>query len=264
MKKTEYLRLKGESGFAAREIADLTERAENQRALIKGLDADSMKKAELIAKVRAGLGTAQDIAEDRLETAVSYRLAEINQQTGTLVTRQTHYNDEQAKILADQKTIREAGADGTCPLCRQKLGSHFGSLDAEFTLKLQEINDKSVSDLERQRKLGKEKTTIESLKPFLSQIRTLSEKLRQKTVYESQLAELEAKRTKKTREHEALTASIASLAYNEEEFNSCERETEKVQKVQLRFIELGKKIGQGIMAKKQFEELTSRITQRNA
>ena len=63
--------------------------------------------------------------------------------------------------------------DGTCPLCRQKLGSHFGNLDAEFTQKLQELADKSVADREKQEKLGKEKTMVESLKPLLGQIRTL-------------------------------------------------------------------------------------------
>ena len=85
-------------------------RAEKQRTLIRGLDADAVKKADLIAEVRAGLGTAQDIAEDRLETAVSFRLAEINTRTGTLDTRQKHYNEEREKILTDQKTIRDAGA----------------------------------------------------------------------------------------------------------------------------------------------------------
>jgi len=262
-KKAEYLRLTGELGFVTREITDLAARAEKQRALIKGLDTDAGKKAELVAQVRAGLGAAQEIAEDRLETAVSYHLAEINQRTGTLATLQKHYKEEREKILADQKTIRDAGADGTCPLCRQKLGSHFGSLDAEFTQKLQELTDKSVADLEKQEKLGKEKTTVESLKPILAQIRSLSEKLRQKPVYESELADLEAKHTKKIHEHKAISSSIAQVAYNEEEFFACERETEKVQKVQLRFIELGKKMGQGIMVKKQFAELTSRITTRN-
>ena len=37
----------------------------------------------------------------------------------------------------------------------------------------------------------------------------------------------------------------------------------EVQKVQLRFIDLGKKIGQGIMVKKQLGELTGRITRRD-
>ncbi len=87
-----------------------------------------------------------------------------------------HYKEEREKILADQKTIRDAGADGTCPLCRQKLGSHFGSLDAEFTQKLQELADKAVADREKQEKLGKEKAMVESLKPLLGQVRTLIRK----------------------------------------------------------------------------------------
>jgi len=261
-KKAEYIRLSAERGFATREMVDLAARAEKQQALITGLDTDAAKKAELIAHVRVGLGIAPDIAEDRLEGSVSYRLAEINQRTGTLATQQTHCKEEREKILADQKTIRDAGADGTCPLCRQKLGSHFGSLDAEFTQKLQELANKSVADLEKQEKLGKEKTSIESLKPFLSKIRTLSEKLRQKPVYESELADLEAQHTKKTHEHQVINATIATLTYNEEEFLACERETAKVQNVQLRFIELGKKIGQGTMVKKHLAELTLRITSR--
>ena len=106
--------------------------------------------------IRAGLG-AGDIAEDRLEGAVSYRLAEINKQSGTLAARLARYQEEREKIAADQKTIRDAGADGVCPLCRQKLGEHFGSIDAEFSAKLQELEDKAVADLARQEKLGKEK-----------------------------------------------------------------------------------------------------------
>ena len=262
-KKAEYFRLTAELGFANREIADLAARADRQRALIKGLDADAEKKAEFIARVRAGLGTAQEIAEDRLEVSVSYRLADINQRTGTLATQQSHYKEEREKILADQETIRNAGANGTCPLCRQKLGSHFGSIDAEFTKKLQELTDKAVADHEKQEKLEKEKTAIESLKPSLGQIRLLSDKLRQKPTWESDLAELEAKREKKVKEHQAITGSIALLNFHDEEYLACERETEKVQKVQLRYIELGKKIGQGIMTKQQLAELKARIGERN-
>ncbi|MDD1701320.1 MAG: SMC family ATPase, partial [Methanoregula sp.] len=263
-KKAEYLRLTAELGFTGREIADLAARAEKQRALISGLDADAGKKAEYVARVRAGLGTAQEIAEDRLETAVSYRLAEINERAGTLAAHVQRYTEERQKVLADKETIRNAGADGTCPLCHQKLGSHFTSLDAEFTQKLQELTEKATADQKKQENLGKEKTAIESLKPILGQIRLLSDKLRQRPVYESELAGLEATHTKKMQEHLAITASITLLDYREEEYVACERETAEVQTVQLRYIELGKKIGQGIMIKKQLAELTARIAERNA
>ena len=52
-----------------------------------------------------------------------------------------HYQEEREKIAADQKTIRDAGADGVCPLCRQKLGEHFGSIEAEFSTRLQDLEE---------------------------------------------------------------------------------------------------------------------------
>ncbi|MCK9581336.1 MAG: SMC family ATPase [Methanoregula sp.] len=261
--KNEHLRINAELGFATREIADLTARAEKQRAMITALDADVQKKAGLITQIRTGLG-AGEIAEDRLESAVSFRLAEINKLTGTLATRLERYTEEREKIAADQKTIRDAGADGTCPLCRQKLGEHFGSIEAEFSTKLQELEGKAVADLERQEKLVKEKAGIEALRPALDMVRTLAEKLRQKPVYEEELTGLTVKQQKKADDQKALTESLAKLAYNDEAFKACEKESAEVQKVQHRFIELGRKIGHGLMAKEQLAGLTAKIAGRNA
>jgi exonuclease SbcC len=263
-RKAEYLRLTAELGFVTKEIADLAARAEKQRALIRELDTGAEKIAALTATIRAGLGAAQEIADDRLDGAVSYRLAEINQQTGTLDARLQSYQEEQEKLLSDQKTIRNAGADGTCPLCRQKLGSHFGSLDAEFTQKQQELAGKAVAAREKQEKLRQEKAAIESLKHALDQIRTLAEKCRQKPGCEDELAVLEAQHTKKSEEKQAIAGSIARLNYNAEEYQACEQETAEVQRVQLRYIELGNKTGQGIQTKKQLAELNARIREREA
>ncbi len=262
-KKSEFLRLSAELGFADREIADLTARAEKQKAQIKALDIDVQKKAEFIARVRAGLG-AGEIAEDRLETAVSYRLAEINKQAGTLAARLAQYEDEQKKIAADQRTIREAGADGICPLCRQKLGEHFGSIEAEFTNKLQDLENRAVADLARQEKLQKEKIKIESLKPVLASVRTLDAKLRQKPVYEEELAGLEEQWAKKELAQLEIYEALAKLGYDDGEFKACEQETAAVQKVQIRFIELGKKIGQGLMVKQHLAGITAKIAERTA
>ena len=202
--------------------------------------------------------------DDRLEGTLSYRLAEIHQRTGTLTAQQVRYKEEREKILADRKTIQSTGANGTCPLCRQKLGEHFGSLDAEFDAKLQELSEKAVADLERQEKLGKEKSLIETLKPALDQVRTLAEKCRQKPQYEEELAGLVTKHAKRTAEQLAIAESIAKIGYNDAACQVCEREAAEVQKLQLRFTELGKKIGQGIMAKKQLADLTGKIAERNA
>jgi len=262
-KKSEFLRLSAELGFADREIADLTARVEKQRAQIKALDIEVQKKDEFISRVRGGLG-AIEIAEDRLETAVSYRLAEINKQAGTLAARLAQYQDEREKIAADQRTIREAGADGICPLCRQKLGEHFGSIEAEFTTRLQDLENKAVADLARQEKLTQEKVSIESLKPVLASVRTLDAKLRQKPVYEEELAGLEEKWTKKELAQMEIYEVLAKIGYDDTEFKACEQETAAVQKVQLRFIELGKKIGQGLMVKQHLADVTAKIAVRTA
>ena len=262
-KKSEFLRRSAELGFAGREIADLTARIDKQRAQIKSLDIDLQKKAEFIARVRAGLG-AGEIAEDRLETAVSERLAEINKLAGTLAARLAQYQDEREKIAADQRTIREAGADGICPLCRQKLGEHFGSIEAEFNARLQDLENKAVADCARQEKLTKEKVSIESLKPVLASVRTLDAKLRQKPVYEEELAGLEEKWTKKELAQMEIYEVLAQLGYDDGEFRGCEQETAAAQKVQLRFIELGKKIGQGLMVKQHLAGITAKIAERTA
>jgi len=263
-KRAEYLSLNASLGFATKELADLALRAEKQKAKIGELDADLQKKAELVAKVRAGLGTQQEIAEDRLEQAAAFRLAEINKRDGTLSTQLERYREEREKILTDQQTIHAAGADGICPLCRQKLGEHFGNLDAEFNGKLQELAGKAVADLERQEKLKKEQAAIEALRPSLDAIRTLADKLRQKPVYEAELAELEGKQKKKVLEQEAIRESLGKLDYKDEVYEACERETTAIQKVQMRAIELEKKIGQGVMNRQHLAELTTKIAGRDA
>ena len=262
-KKEKFLKLNAELGFVIKEFDDLTAREEKQQALIRALDLDEQKKTELITRIRTGLG-AGEIAEDRIEGAVSYRLAEINKLAGTLSTRLAHCQEEREKIAADQKTIRDAGADGVCPLCRQKLGDHFGSIEAEFTVKLQELENKAVADLERQENLTKERTGIEALKPLLAAFRMIVEKLKQRPAYGEELASLTARRKKNEDEEHKIRNALAALAYREEVFLACERESAEVQKVQIRFIEIGKKIGQGQMAKEQLAGITAKIAGRTA
>ena len=260
-KKEKFLALNAELGFAMKQIADLAARAQAQQVKLGTLDADEKKKAGLLAQIRAGLG-AGDIAEDRLEGAASYRLADINKQTGTLAARLERYREEREKIAADQKTIRDAGADGICPLCRQKLGEHFGSIDAEFAKTLYDLEGKAVADLSRQERLVKEKTSIESFRPLLDAVRTLDANLKQKPVYEQELATLATQQKKKEDEEHLIRNGLAGLAFSDEDFKACEKESADLQKIQLRFIELGKKIGQGITVQQHLAELTAKIAGR--
>ena len=260
-KKETFLALNAELGFAMKQIADLTARAQAQQAKLGTLDGDEKKKAVLLTQIRAGLG-AGDIAEDRLEGAVSYRLADINKQTGALAARLERYREEREKIAADQKTIRDAGADGVCPLCRQKLGEHFGSIDAEFAKTLYELEGKAIADLSRQEKLAKEKATIEAFRPLLDAVRTLDANIKQKPVYEQELATLAEQQKKKEDEEHRIRNSLAGLAFSDDDFKTCEKENAELQKIQIRFIELGKKIGQGITVQQHLTELTAKIAGR--
>ena len=81
-------------------------------------------------------------------------------------------------------------------------------------------------------------------------------------MYEEELAGLVARNGKKVDEQKAITATLIRLGYHDEEYQACERESAELQKVQVRFIELGKKIGQGLMVKQHLAELTGKIAGR--
>jgi exonuclease SbcC len=260
--KAEHARLSGELRFVNREITDLASRAEKQQALIAGLDHDRAEIARLAGTLRSGLGAGPEIPDDRLESAFSYRLAEMMQRIGTIAARQDGYRAEREKLAADLEKIRSAGADGICPLCRQKLGAHFGSLDAEFSARLQEIADKAVADLEKQEQLKKEQVRIESLRPTLDTVRTLAGRLRLRAGYEAELAELRQKQERTAREAQILADALTRLAYDDAAYQAAGQEAAAAQKVQARFIELGKKIGQAATRRQQLAELAARIGKR--
>ncbi|MFA4850148.1 MAG: SMC family ATPase [Methanoregula sp.] len=263
-KKAEHVRLTGELGFLKREIADLATREEKQKTLLANLDKDGAEHARLCAAIRTGIGAGNELADDRLDSATSYRLNEIMKRIGTLTAQQERYREEREKIKADLETLHAAGPEGTCPLCRQKLGEHLGTLDAEFQIKRQELESRAVMDLEKQERLEKEKAALQALIPSLETLRTIAGRLKLRVGYEAELLELRQKSAKKTGEQQATADIIAKLAYDDAACKACEAETANVQKAQARFIELGKKIAQAVTTKQQLSELTASIAERNA
>ena len=100
---------------------------------------------------------------------------------------------------------------------------------------------------------------------MLDAVRTLDANLRQKPVYVQELASLAAQRKKKEDdEHRIRNALARSSCSMPEEFAACEKENAGLQKVQLRFIELGKKIGQGITVQQHLDGLAAKIAGRTA
>jgi exonuclease SbcC len=260
-KKEKFQQQNAELGFAMNQIADLRGREEAQKDRLAGLDTDSRKWADCITVIRAGLG-AGDIAEDRLETAVNFRLLELTKQGSTLEAQVRHCQAEREKILSDRKTIRDAGSEGICPLCRQKLGGHFGSIDAEFSTRIRELEEQAAAGLAKQENLAKEKTAVGTLKPVLDTLRALDAGLNLKPVYEQELKTLAEQRKKKEDEEHRIRNALTVLMFNEDDFRACEKESEDLRKVQIRFIGLGKKIGEGLMAQQHLDALRETIDRR--
>ena len=75
----------------------------------------------------------QDIPDTDLEKVITSREAVLIHSVGTLSARAANLETEKKKLQADWNTIKNAGANGVCPLCRQTLGSHYASIEEEFT-----------------------------------------------------------------------------------------------------------------------------------
>jgi exonuclease SbcC len=262
LRKAEHARLNAELGFAEREIREIDARVEMTRAHLAALEQDSCEKEKICSTIRGRLNAGPDLPETRIETAVNLRLHEIMKQAATIGARLQQYQAEREKIKADRETIAAAGPDGVCPLCRQKLGAHIGDLEKEFAARLEELEEKAVSDLARQEKLSAERVAIDSLVPSLDTLRTIAERLKMLVEYENELAELMTKRSKKAEEARVHATALETLAYDESAYRAAELEAHEVQKVQARFTELGKKIGQAVSLKQQRSDLVSRTTQR--
>ncbi len=262
--KAEHQRVTGELGFSKKQVAEITARIEKEKGRLADLAQEAEEYARRAASVRKGLGAGPEIADDRLETAVSFRLAELIKRTSTLLAQQKQYKEEREKIEADRATIVKAGPDGTCPLCRQKLGAHFGDLEQEFNAKLRELEDKAVADLAQQEIVEKEKAAVEALRPVTGELRTLAAELKRRAEFENTIAELTAQHAAKLREEQACADALAQLAFDPSAFSAAGQEEVAVRKVQARFSELGKKIGQAVSLKQQIAGLVERINQRNA
>ena len=263
-KKVEHQRLTGELGFSQKQAAEINARIEKEKSRLADLAKDAGEYARLAASIRMGIGAGPELADDRLDTAVNYRLAELMKRAGTLAAQQQRYKEEREKLESDRATIAKAGPDGTCPLCRQKLGARFGNLEQEFGSKLLELEDKAVADLAKQETFEKEKAVVEALRPVLDQLRTISASLKRRAEFESTIAELTTQLAVKQREEQAHTVAITKLAFGVSAYSAAERAEAAARKVQARFTGLGKKIGQAASMKQQLADLVGRIAQRNA
>jgi len=60
---------------------------------------------------------------------------EVSRKVGELTSTLERTVQELRKLNIDRDTVRNAGADGKCPLCNQPLGTHYGEIEDEYNIR---------------------------------------------------------------------------------------------------------------------------------
>jgi len=262
VQKSRFEQLSSELMFAGKECDDLRSREEKTRAKIDLLKKDVTRLGVLRKGVRDRLGLGQNIADTDLEQAVLSREAEVLHIIGTLAAGLDQLVRERKNLAEDWNTIKEAGSDGVCPLCRQTLGAHYGQIEEEFSSRLEKIEQDALQFLDDQAKMKAEKERISLQKPAFREIGSIRERLKNRDSLEADLRELLHCLREKEEEKKAIAARIQDLGYDNAAFLQAEREVRELETVHARFIDIGKKIVHARALKNQAADLTTRIQEK--
>ena len=249
---------------AERECLEAKKRAELSKARITSLDQDAGKRAALIARVRDALKIGEEIGDYDLEHHVSSAGEEITHAIGTIFAQLKSLENEKRKLLADRDTIRKAGAEGTCPLCRQKLGSHYTSIEEEYRVQVQRIDTETAALSEKHTRAEESKDVINAQKPLLSEIRSLTEKLKMRVSFEAELTDMLSQLQAKDAACTALMQKIRDLRFEEEVLEKAEREVAELEKIQDRFNDLREELAKADVLKKQVADLEGQVARKQA
>ena len=183
------------------------------------------------------MGTVPDANLDNLAAAKN---VEVDRSLGTYTARQERLVTDRAKLLRDKNTIEAAGADGTCPLCRQKLGAHYTEIEKEFAAQLAAIQDEVVAVLAATENLEKEKAVLDGIAPKLAGPRALAESQKVREGIEKELAEtckgLAGKRESRT----GACCRLAALRFDPASYATAEKAVADLEKMQVRCNQLAR------------------------
>jgi exonuclease SbcC len=262
--KSNFERLGAEQRFAALEIAALEGRAAKEKAKVESLDRDAARLASLMKGVRELLHLGPGITDQDLEHAIQSRESRVLHAIGTLAARLDLLVKERKKLVSDWNTIQNAGSDGVCPLCRQTLGSHYAEIEQEFSTQFERIEQDAYQVCHEQELMIAEKDLISRQKPALIEIRSLSERLRDRALLEKELRDLLLQLHAKEAGQADLVARVQALGYDGNAYLNAEREVADLEKTQVRFIDIGKRIAHGEALKTQAAEIGVRIQQKES
>jgi DNA repair protein SbcC/Rad50 len=260
--KAESDQLRAELKFMETDSGNFKARVDSTRTKIAVFDEDSKRLASLRNGIRSLMQIGPDIPDSDLEKVIMQREAVLFHTIGTLSARAAGLETGKKKLNADWDTIKNAGANGVCPLCRQTLGNHYASIEEEFTTTLEQIGQEALEVRDEQDKVAIEKNRIADQKPALQEIRSISEKLKAREATETELEDLVAQREAKELALRTLATRITSLGYDEAAFTKAEKDVKDLEQLHLRYVDLGKKIAQGAVLRQQVTELENKVTQK--
>ena len=263
-RKRDFERMRTEAQFAGRDCTDLKNRVEKTRARITALDADAARIATLGTDIKTALSIEAEVPARKLEQVITAREGGILHAAGTFSSRFKHLSEERNKLLADYEVIKNAGADGVCPLCHQKLGSHFAGIGQEFESRLLTIQDESVLVCQKQEQVTTEKDLISSIKPALAGIRSLLEKQTMRETIEAEQSDLRSQLHERELTLHAVEQRIKELGFDETLYVRAETGVSDLEKIQIRYNELREKLARGSVFKKQVADVEEQITQKQA
>jgi len=257
--KAESDQLKAELRFLETDSANFKAIVDNTRVKIAVFDEDAKRLASLRNGIRSLMQIGPDIPDSDLEKVITQWEAVLIHTVGTLSARVANIETRKKKLNADWNTIKNAGTDGVCPLCRQTLGKHYASIDDEFTTRLEQIEQEELQVREEQARIAVEKNRIADQKPALHEIRSISDKLKAREATETDLQERVAQLEAKEIALRTLIARITSHGYDESAFAKAEKDVKDLEQVHLRYVDLGKKIAQGAVLRQQVTELETKV-----
>jgi DNA repair exonuclease SbcCD ATPase subunit len=260
--KSEADRLRAEIRFAGQRCDELRSRIAALQVKRAELAGAAAQQDSLTGKVRKVLALGPEITYETLEHTVARLDERIQHTSGTLAAREHQLAAERTKVLADYETIRTAGPDGTCPLCRQKLGDHFKEIGQEFEKRLAEIDKEAVKVCGEQERNAAEKKQTASARPLLLEIRKLIARLAARPDIEADLAGQNADLAARTQELNGRRAELQALHFDENAWVQAENEILELDKTEKRYNDLREKIAEGTGLRLQVTELEARIAER--
>ena len=262
MQKAEAGRLTIEERFAGQKTADLRKTEEKANAKILGLDRDAARIQSLITETATTLALGPEATVAIVESAVATCEEKIQHASGTLSARQNQLETEHQKILADFETIKTAGPEGTCPLCRRKLGTHVTEIEQEFEARIQEIQEEAAEVLHGVERIVGEKDKLTSVKPALAELRTLDANLKHRPDAEAELKEIRNQITAQQRTQKVLQVKIAELAFDEASFAAMEKEVAELEKTERKYNDLRANLAEVSHIKQQINNLETQVQER--